>query len=415
MRNTIIPFGSPKVAENGPQRQSARNTVHVVDDKAEQMHFLRFAFEQAGYRTVFHLSLEAFANSISNENTKAVLVDVHLGENDATDVLDFLKRSKCKAEIYLTSGDPLALEISRRYAEEIGLKVEATVPKPFTGKQMVEMLTRKRGRLETIFEQLDVAEAVRQGWIYAVLQPKLDLLSGTIKSAELLSRITHPNFGVIPPQSFISQMNAEQNRTLFMQHIAFVRRHFDGVSRNGQFRINVNIDAANLVNVRDKMKAIAAYAPNLFESVVFEITEENLSEVSAEQLKSLYKMRLDGAIFSIDDFGTGLSNFSRLARFPFSEIKIDRSIVHGCSTVSGRQILVKSIVNMAHDMGARAVAEGVEAVADLAFLKAIGCDEIQGYLIARPMRIEKFSTFVADYNDNHLAGTSLPSVAMGIP
>lgn len=105
MRNTIIPFGSPKVAENGPQRQSARNTVHVVDDKAEQMHFLRFAFEQAGYRTVFHLSLEAFANSISNENTKAVLVDVHLGENDATDVLDFLKRSKCKAEIYLTLHD----------------------------------------------------------------------------------------------------------------------------------------------------------------------------------------------------------------------------------------------------------------------------------------------------------------------
>lgn len=418
MRSTIIPFGTKSRFQDG-DRRCTRKTIHIVDDMADQLHFLRFAFEQAGYRTAFHRSLEDFASDISHDdNVKAVLIDMHLGdgENDATDVLDFLSRSKCKADIYLISEDPKALEISRRYAEEIGLKVEATVPKPFTGKQMLEKLARKRDGLSEMIEQLDVTEAVRLGWIYAVLQPKLDLASGKIKSAELLSRITHPNFGVVAPQSFISQMNAEQNRTLFMQHIAFVHRHFEsGASHGDEFKINVNIDAANLVNVRDRMKAIAMHAPNLLKSVVFEITEESLSEVTAVQLKNLYKMSLDGAVFSIDDFGTGLSNFSRLARFPFSEIKIDRSIIHGCSNVSARRILVKSIINMAHDMGAKAVAEGVEAVGDFAFLKEIGCDEIQGYLVARPMKIEKFSAFVSRYNNKVLTGPTVPAPLLEVP
>lgn len=404
MRNTIIPFGSKsRFQGSGPPPQSARKTIHVVDDMADQLHFLRFAFEQAGYQTAFHLSFEDFASDISHEEARAVLIDVYLGDNDVTDVLDFLNRSKSKADIYLTSGDRKALEISRRYAEEIGLKVEATIPKPFTGKQMLESLVRKSDGLSAVLEQLDVAEAVRLGWIYPVLQPKLDLLSGRITSAELLSRIVHPDLGVVSPQSFIGQMSAEQNQTLFMQHIAFIRQQFESASWPGaEFRVNVNIDVANLVDVRDKMKAIAARTPNLFKNVVFEITEESLSEIPANQLKTLYKMSLDGAIFSIDDFGTGLSNFSRLARFPCSEIKIDRSIIHGCSSVPTRQLLVKSIINMAHDMGAKAVAEGVEAVGDFAFLREIGCDEIQGYLVARPMRVEKFFTFVADYNSNHV-------------
>jgi EAL domain-containing protein (putative c-di-GMP-specific phosphodiesterase class I)/FixJ family two-component response regulator len=408
MRSSIIPFGSKSRLPAGkPSRQNMRSVVHIVDDMADQLHFLRFALEQAGYQTVFHLSLEDFAGNVSHEDAKAVLIDVRLGEDDATDVLDFLCRSRWKADIYLTSGDSKALEISRRYAEEIGLKVEAVIPKPFTGKQVVERLARKRDGLKDMFSQLDIAEAMRQGWIYGVLQPKLDLISGKIRSAELLSRVEHPEFGFIPPQSFINQMNPEQSQTLFMQHVAFIRRHFEtGAWNSSEFRININIDPINLVNVRSRMKALAAESPDLFKSIVFEITEESLSEVAPAQLKNLYKMSLDGAIFSIDDFGTGLSNFSRLSRFPFSEIKIDRSIIHGCSGVSARRILVKSIINMAHDMGAKAVAEGVEAVNDFAFLREIGCDEIQGYLVARPMKIDKFCAFVSDYNNNDVSGVT---------
>src|SRR6185437_5511717 len=101
-----------------------------------------------------------------------------------------------------------------------------------------------------------------------------------ITSAELLSRIVHPDRGAIAPQSFISQMSAEQNRTLFMQHISFIREQFETKSWPGpEFRVNVNVDVANLVAVRNKMKAIATRTPNLFKNVVFEITEGSLSEI----------------------------------------------------------------------------------------------------------------------------------------
>ena len=396
----FIPFGSKAYFDDPSIKPaSGRKSVHIIDDMAEGLHFVGAVLDQAGYHTELHSSLAEFAREFRSVTTVAILLDIRLKEEDATDVLEFLLNSGSIAPIYLMSDDLDALRSAQRFAEEIGLSITGTIAKPFTGKQVLEYLDRKPDGLSLLFEHIDVSHAIAQGWIYPVFQPKLDLASGKIRSAELLSRMAHPDFGVVSPQKFIGQMNGEQNKILLMQNIAHTRRHFEFDPRRGNhFPVGVNLDASNLSHIREQLKGTAKSAPHLFRNLIFEITEEAVTNISQEQLKMLYKFNLDGGRLSIDDFGVGRSNFARLSRLPFSEIKIDSSIISGCSTSHSRRVMVKSIVGMARDLGAKVVAEGVETMEDLRYLQDVNCDEIQGYIVGRPMRIEKFERFVKEYN-----------------
>jgi EAL domain-containing protein (putative c-di-GMP-specific phosphodiesterase class I) len=99
----------------------------------------------------------------------------------------------------------------------------------------------------------------------------------------------------------------------------------------------------------------------------------------------LARLRLKGIRLSIDDFGTGYSSLVQLQRMPFSEIKVDRAFVGECANSPDSRVIVKTIVDLAHNLGMKAVAEGVEAEAVLDYLTEIGCDEAQGYHISKPM------------------------------
>lgn len=154
-------------------------------------------------------------------------------------------------------------------------------------------------------------------------------------------------------------------------------------------RININVDLANTITQRESLIALRHEAPDLFDNLVFEITEEVLCE--------------------IDDFGIGKSGFARLSRLPFWEVEIDRSIVNGCANAPARKVMIGSIITMAHNLGARVDAEGVERPEDLAFLGQAGCDAVQGYLVARPMQFEKLQSFVEEFNQAFGVRSTIPS------
>jgi EAL domain-containing protein (putative c-di-GMP-specific phosphodiesterase class I) len=392
--------GDPSSARSLRVQSTGQKTVYVVDDAADQLYFVALALEQAGYPAIMQTSFSGFAREFEPESCEAVMIDVHIGENDAIDVLDFVRRTNCKAPLFLTSGDPDGMASAQRYAEEVGLKIAECIPKPFSSKQLLAALERNRQWPSDIFQEGDIDESIRMGWIYPVLQPKLDLASGEIRSAELLSRMAHPRLGIVGPQDFIDKMTVAQSQTLVLHQIALVRKYFDDQWKTWtRFQVSINVDARDFVQLRTRINEMAASVQNFYRNVIFEVTEEKLTMMSDDQLKSLYKMTIEGARFSIDDFGRGFSNFERLSRFPFFEIKIDRSIVQGCARAPARKVMVKSIINMAHELGAKIVAEGVESIDDFQFLADADCDEVQGYLISRPLKLHSFWSFVTNYGN----------------
>lgn len=393
----FIPITSGDFFEK-PSPSSEPGRVYVIDDRVAEMGFLRMGLERAGYQAVLCADAAIFASKFSVRGCTAVLVDVHLGSADATDVLDMLRTADCKAPVVLTSGDSNGLALAQKYAAVIGLTADAVLNKPFTARQLIEIL--ERGRLDhSWLDELDLEDAITQQWVYPVFQPQLDLIHGTIHSAELLTRFAHPAFGVIRPDQFIKSLRPAQAKTLFLSHLESLRKAAPRLRRHtAGFRFAVNVAPQTLLQCAGALQQLASDEPALWSSLVIEVTEEGISNMSTAELKSLYKLGIAGAQLSIDDFGTGSSNFARLAQLPFSEIKIDRSIVSGCAVTPAKKMLVKTIIGLAHQLSARVVAEGVERSDDYALLVESGCDALQGFILARSMKSDELERFMSEFN-----------------
>ncbi len=398
--------------EGGPRQELAAHrstdqirSIHFIDERVEALRFVATSFEHAGYAARLHANFADFVTGFERERAEAVFVDVRPGGDDAIDTLEFLRLQNVACPVFLVANDDKAMDCASRYAAEVGVVIAGTLAKPLAGKHLVELVSRKRTSVGEIVEQIDIREGVEQGWIYPVLQPKLDLASWKIASAEILTRVAHPHHGIIAAHSFIGEISETQAQALFLENLRLSHKCVSCAARDGEpFAININIDPKSLAGVHGAVRKMADEHPDLFQHLVFELTEESISRLSANDLKLLFQLNLAGARFAIDDFGVGHSNFSRIARLPITELKIDRSLVHGCARQPQRQTIIKAIIVMAHDLGIRVVAEGVENYDDIAWLECVRCDEAQGFLIARPMAVERCRDFVRQFNDSGTNG-----------
>ena len=141
-------------------------------------------------------------------------------------------------------------------------------------------------------------------------------------------------------------------------------------------------------------------------NIGLEITESALINDVAQTTEVLFELKKFGFRLSIDDFGTGYSSFAYLRRFPIDELKIDKMFVQGMiESIQDRQI-VKSIIDLAHNFGLPVVAEGVEDEATLLALKALGCEQIQGFYFAKPMPVNELLSWVDAFHQKHGATQS---------
>nr|WP_277815201.1 GGDEF domain-containing phosphodiesterase [Aquisalinus flavus] len=229
-------------------------------------------------------------------------------------------------------------------------------------------------------------------------QPKMDLASGRITSAEALMRWQHPRLGAISPGEFIPLAEATaliQPLTQFvMEHAvaALSRWQEGGLSLN----LSANISPANL-NETDFIDHLldrlhrGAVARGTFE---LEFTEGVLNDNQHQMLARLERLVDEGIEIAIDDFGSGYSNLSYLADLPATTLKIDQSFVRPMDEDPQKQRLVQSIIGLGKSFDYRLVAEGIETDASLRSLTAWGCDTGQGYFIARPMPEQAFMDWV---------------------
>jgi diguanylate cyclase (GGDEF)-like protein/PAS domain S-box-containing protein len=227
-------------------------------------------------------------------------------------------------------------------------------------------------------------------------QPKLDLSTGRITGAEALIRWTHPTRGMIPPVEFIPVAEASG---LILPIGAWVLREACRQTRSWAdsglpaITIAVNVSAAEFQNrsFADDLFAILHETELDPRSLVVELTESVLVKRAEYAASVLGTLRARGVHVAIDDFGTGYSSLSYLQKFPVDSLKIDQAFVRQISMAGHNKHIVTAVLSMARNLKLRVVAEGVETLEELSFLRAHQCDEAQGYYFSRPVPPEEFA------------------------
>ena len=218
-------------------------------------------------------------------------------------------------------------------------------------------------------------------------QPEIEVATGSLFGVEVLSRWNHPTLGPIPPDEFIPVAEAAGliERLFDWSLDAALRQHADWRSAGRTVAVSVNLSASQLTDPR--LVCVVASALERHDvrgdELWIEVTESALANGDAAAVAVVELKRL-GVGIAIDDFGTGYSSLSQLRRLPFDILKIDRTFIAPLGQAETDDKLLASIIHLAHGLGVRTVAEGVETEEQARILTTLGCDIVQGYLYARP-------------------------------
>jgi diguanylate cyclase (GGDEF)-like protein len=250
-------------------------------------------------------------------------------------------------------------------------------------------------RLSTLGE---FRRAIDGGELVVHYQPIIELPNDTVHGAEALVRWEHPEQGLILPGEFIQIVEqtgliALLTRYVLDSAIQECARWRRGV---GHACISVNLSVRNLLdrNLPHEIERLLSDHGVPPEALKLEITESMIMSDPDRALATITHLSALGVRFSVDDFGTGYSSLAYLSRLPIDELKIDRSFVSPMLTDASDLIIVRSTINLAHDLGLTIVAEGVEDEPTLRWLAQLGCDRAQGFHIARPMNPAAFASWI---------------------
>jgi EAL domain-containing protein (putative c-di-GMP-specific phosphodiesterase class I) len=243
----------------------------------------------------------------------------------------------------------------------------------------------------------DLPEAVDAGHLRLVFQPKVSVATGAVLGAEALLRWKHATLGEVPPAEFVALAESTGSTGAMTRRVvkAALQQLAAWRAEGLRLELAVNLSAGDIIDtglpdfVLEQLRAYDVPATAL----LLEITESAVMRDVKTAASNMEHLRVAGVRFAIDDFGTGYSSLSQLKGLPVDEIKIDRTFVRNAAEDENDALIVRSTIELGHSLGLRVVAEGVENDEGLAALKSMGCDQAQGFGIARPMDPAAFLDF----------------------
>ncbi|MEO8424387.1 MAG: EAL domain-containing protein [Actinomycetota bacterium] len=251
-----------------------------------------------------------------------------------------------------------------------------------------DLRTTAVGRLGT--ERM-LRRAIDEGRLRVHYQPIIDLRSGRVVSVEALVRVFDPELGELEPDSFLAVAEetgllATMDEWVFGQALQEASGWCDRLGVTNYPGVNLNVTSRRVADASFVQAVVGALDSKGLSrnSMQVEVTERVLMEASNSALAGLRALREGGIRVGLDDFGTGFSSLAYLREFPLDFVKIDRSFIHGLSHGSGEDAIVNAIIGLSHAFGLEVVAEGVETPGQLEYLTELGCDQAQGFLLARP-------------------------------
>ena len=260
------------------------------------------------------------------------------------------------------------------------------------GRDAVEIFTAELANRahEKLHRQEELRRALAQGELFLQYQPQLDLSTGRIFAVEALIRWRHPERGLIPPGDFIPL--AEETGLIgpigdWTLRAACRQNKAWQVSGLPPIVVSVNVSARQF-QAKDWVERVAdALAESGLEAryLELELTESLIMQDVQQAVETMHRLEQLGVHLAIDDFGTGYSSLAALKRFPVGRLKIDRSFVKDLPGDGDDAAIAHAVISLAHSLQLRVIAEGVETREQVDFLRAAGCDEIQGFYLSRPI------------------------------
>jgi EAL domain-containing protein (putative c-di-GMP-specific phosphodiesterase class I) len=244
--------------------------------------------------------------------------------------------------------------------------------------------------------------ALINGRLRMVYQPKVSLTDGRLRRVEALVRWDDPELGAISPTRFvplaekhglIDQLTQWGLRTTLRQWLNWCE---DGLDTCLAFNISaLSLDQLDFPDLVERM-CRALEVPT--DRLVLELTE-GATQPLVKLMDTLTRFRIKGIGLAIDDFGVGYSTLMQLRQLPFTELKIDRFFIEDAPTSKDSELIVKSIIDLAHGLSLTVTAEGVETAEQMILLRDLGCDVAQGYFVARPLEPEKLKDWIAEWRE----------------
>ena len=389
-----------------------KNIYHllIIEDDLQINKLIKRVANKSGFMTESAASIEQTMHIYHQIVPDLIILDLKLLDGDGVEVLEWLSKQNYDGKIILISGfDERILQSTERVASERGLHVMKSLSKPLNIQALHETLqyyaashsedeynffpTKKiippqKGLLE------ELKESLQQGDIVPYYQPKISLVTGKVMGVEILARWQHPLRGLIFPDTFIplaTQYGLMETLTWHLAEHAFR----DNVlwQKMGYTLISALNVPATMMSQKlfpEEMLLALNIAKMPAQRLIIELTENAAMEQPLETLEVMNRLRIKGVGLSIDDFGTGYSSMVQLQRMPLSEIKVDLQFIRDACQHPDSRMISEAIINLGHNLGLKAVVEGIEDAETLALMRTLGADIGQGFYFSRALSGEQF-------------------------
>jgi EAL domain-containing protein (putative c-di-GMP-specific phosphodiesterase class I)/CheY-like chemotaxis protein len=340
-----------------------------------------------------------------------IVLDINMPGMDGIEFIRRLAECRYEGSVVLASGEnSRILDSVNRLLQLNNIATLGHLQKPIQPQTLEALLQRLiprrcgtgRPAATHTYGVEELRSAIARGELVNFYQPKVSMNTGELVGAESLVRWQHPSDGLVFPDRFIPVAAQHGLMTeLTRAVLPLAMRQVSAWSRSGRHvpvAVNVSMDDLRTLDFPDVAAAFAAELSIEPSMITLEVTEGQVMGQLSTALDVISRLRLRRFRLAIDDFGTGYSSLAQLRDLPFDELKIDRGFVHGaCNDLTLRAICSASL-RMAQQLQLHVVAEGIEDLSDWNLLRELGCDDAQGYYIARPMPAADLARWLDDWS-----------------